>query len=867
MPPRRKSALEDLIRQGLVADGELLRYKSKQGQVMAIGRAREGGIEVEGKSKLLGYTAFEDVAGSKYHRPAEHTHTTASRNLQGLALLAAGEGGGSAGGRSRKDADEEPAVELLEDENDDLCHVCGLGGDLMCCETCPAVFHAACLGLAAPPAGDFFCPMCICSVCGNGRSEGVMPTGCQWVDCQNFAGTEALQQLSRPHIGPPGDTGSQGPGSTAHAGAAPPAADAAAVKVESTEVLEAAGSAGAAGAEPMQVDAAGEAGAPADVAAGASAEGAAGYPAADFSQLVAAASAQWQATHAPADAAQASVARQAIAASASENAAVPCPVTLRWAHLRCFPPEFIQQLRQGTSQPCISSAEAAATSTRLAVVCSAGLLPLGSIPEGTRAESGGAAGVDARAPLPLSLLVVRGAAAAAPGDCRGYAPAYSAEQRQQVQVALSAALQLLHSCYAPIPDSRTGADILPWLLRGAVLANGEADFSGMHTALLYAGSALVAVAAFRSFGEFAELPVLAVRPELQRRNALGRLLLAAVEQLLLQAGSQTLGLHWRRGRYLDFYLFLTGFLLAIVYHVLHMHPEGIAKAEFLGLSGATWRGLDILMAQALLARTCGHALGARLAPTRLLCNLVFPASLLVYAHLFADGVLTLGVASRVLVLVLLCTLACKGLLEGWSSVPAYCPRLGKRTLACFALGFAAFPMPELFPRQYWLYHSIWHVLMAEAFHLLYYQLEGLHLQQGAGRRGRRRALAPAAFFPVGAELFSEDEEEHVALVAELQEVEEEEGAAAMDATETDDEDALDEEGMEADSGSEGSDSEAESEAAAAAAAAAAAGALPRAGGPARGGLLHALLQPAARLVRYQRQQERLERRLASRKDL
>ncbi len=288
--------------------------------------------------------------------------------------------------------------------------------------------------------------------------------------------------------------------------------------------------------------------------------------------------------------------------------------------------------------------------------------------------------------------------------------------------------------------------------------------------------------------------------------------------------------------------------------------------------------------------------------------------------------------AQVLVLVLLCTLACKGLLEGWSSVPAYCPRLGKRTLACFALGFAAFPMPELFPRecacsppsvhlrsampalvpclqaftrgvpltacccdarlpgchhapharpplhalptvspsflsclalpagQYWLYHSIWHVLMAEAFHLLYYQLEGLHLQQGAGRRGRRRALAPAAFFPVGAELFSEDEEEHVALVAELQEVEEEEGAAAMDATETNDEDALDEDGMEADSGSERSDSEAESEAAAAAAAAAAAG-------PARGGLLHALLQPAARLVRYQRQQERLERRLASRKDL
>lgn len=45
-------------------------------------------------------------------------------------------------------------------------------------------------------------------------------------------------------------------------------------------------------------------------------------------------------------------------------------------------------------------------------------------------------------------------------------------------------------------------------------------------------------AVFRSFGDLAEVPVLAVRPELQRRNGLGRLLLAAVEQLLLLAGAK-----------------------------------------------------------------------------------------------------------------------------------------------------------------------------------------------------------------------------------------------------------------------------------------------------------------------------------------
>ncbi len=35
--------------------------------------------------------------------------------------------------------------------------------------------------------------------------------------------------------------------------------------------------------------------------------------------------------------------------------------------------------------------------------------------------------------------------------------------------------------------------MLPWLLRGAVLAGGRADFSAVHTALLYAGRAVVGV--------------------------------------------------------------------------------------------------------------------------------------------------------------------------------------------------------------------------------------------------------------------------------------------------------------------------------------------------------------------------------------
>ncbi|KAI7839621.1 hypothetical protein COHA_006621 [Chlorella ohadii] len=203
--------------------------------------------------------------------------------------------------------------------------------------------------------------------------------------------------------------------------------------------------------------------------------------------------------------------------------------------------------------------------------------------------------------------------------------------------------------------------------------------------------------------------------------------LDALPLLTMLPMASTLQLHWRRGRYADFVLFNTGF--------------GIANAHFLGLPGSTWRGLDILMAQALLARTLGHAVGARSAPIHVLSNLVFPAALLGYAHLLADGVLTLGFASKVLVLVLLATLAAKALLEGFHTLPRYCPRYGKRTLACFAAGFAVFPLPELFPNYYWLFHSLWHVFMAEAFHLLYLQLEGAHLQRQGSSDSDANGLA------------------------------------------------------------------------------------------------------------------------------
>ncbi|PSC69896.1 serine threonine [Micractinium conductrix] len=332
----------------------------------------------------------------------------------------------------------------------------------------------------------------------------------------------------------------------------------------------------------------------------------------------------------------------------------------------------------------------------------------------------------------------------------------------------------------------------------------------------------------------ASLPTVPLDKGVVQANT-GVLLMDSLPLLTMWPMTRTLGLFWKRGRYLDFSVFLVGWVLAMIYHYLHMHPEGIAGAHFLGLSGPTWRGLDILCAQALLARTCGHAVGARSVATQALANLVFPVGLLAYAHGLADGVLTLGVASRALLGVLLATLAAKAVVEGWHTVPRYCPRRGRRTLAFFIAGFGFFPWPERFPRQYWLYHSLWHICMAKGFYLLFFQLEGLHLAHPCGGASAQpSALAPSESSACGDSDASE--------VSDEEEVSLSEDASTEDAsTVVSEEEEVVQQG-------------------AAASVLQGASASARAQRPA--GVLAALLQPAAQLLAFQRQ-ARVERRRAA----
>lgn len=42
----------------------------------------------------------------------------------------------------------------------DKCEICKKKGKLLCCDTCPRVYHTKCVGLKSIPKGDWFCPEC-----------------------------------------------------------------------------------------------------------------------------------------------------------------------------------------------------------------------------------------------------------------------------------------------------------------------------------------------------------------------------------------------------------------------------------------------------------------------------------------------------------------------------------------------------------------------------------------------------------------------------------------------------------------------------------------------------------------------------------
>ena len=92
---------------------------------------------------MIQYYYYECV-GSKMKHSTSHTILPSGKSVEDcLQCLEDTE--------KRTLAIKESKKQLLDDFHDDFCVYCGVGGDLVCCETCPVTCHHGCAGLELAP--------------------------------------------------------------------------------------------------------------------------------------------------------------------------------------------------------------------------------------------------------------------------------------------------------------------------------------------------------------------------------------------------------------------------------------------------------------------------------------------------------------------------------------------------------------------------------------------------------------------------------------------------------------------------------------------------------------------------------------------
>ncbi|KAJ7972522.1 Chromodomain-helicase-DNA-binding protein 4 [Quillaja saponaria] len=123
-------------------DGAELAYYVK-GQRLLGGYKQGNGIVCGCCDREISPSQFESHAGMAARRqPYRHIYTSNGLTLHDIALsLANGQN-------------------LTTGISDDMCAVCGDGGDLILCDGCPRAFHSACLELQNVPEGNWRCLNC-----------------------------------------------------------------------------------------------------------------------------------------------------------------------------------------------------------------------------------------------------------------------------------------------------------------------------------------------------------------------------------------------------------------------------------------------------------------------------------------------------------------------------------------------------------------------------------------------------------------------------------------------------------------------------------------------------------------------------------
>lgn len=459
--------LVKLLDAELLAEGDMIYYKMK-GQVRAFGQARRGGIEVAGKAKLLGFSEFEQHAGSAARRASTYMFVRTGETVQSLLAKAGRIAPPVLTSKKRKIAQWEEHTEAPPmDESDEACAVCCLGGDLLCCEACPAVFHLGCLGLMSmPEEDDWHCPACVCARSGGATFGVEVEPACQvqWISAAAARLVPLEEAATIARLPPKSSKVKRDPGWDLY------------LRTLYDSELEPVGGliTSPAGSLDSHQDP--------------------------------------NRRHVDHDG----------SGAVTRHPFVRSPLSGRRYLMSTLSEKEAQQVTSGESV-WFPTEEERQVSYELSRMAALGLQPvLGGPGQGK-----------------MCYLLIRGAAVS-DTPFRGFAPAYSKEQKEDLKAVLAAVRKLFEEAFDPLLDSRTGTNLLAPLLAGGRQGGGNGvDLSGFLTAVLWRGGTVVAAAVFRAFGDsLAQIPLLATRPQ-SGGKSYGAKLLTCVQQSLHAAGVRT----------------------------------------------------------------------------------------------------------------------------------------------------------------------------------------------------------------------------------------------------------------------------------------------------------------------------------------
>ncbi|KAK3198699.1 hypothetical protein Dsin_022114 [Dipteronia sinensis] len=165
-----RTILSWMIVSGVISLNDVIQFRNPQDDaVIKHGLVSSDGIICKCCNQVLSVSQFKIHARFGLNRPCSNLFMESGKSFTLCQLQA-----WSAEYKSRKSGNKTGTVDTdQDDKNDDSCGLCGEGGELICCDNCPAAFHQACLLLQELPAGCWYCANCTCRMCGDlGNGKG-----------------------------------------------------------------------------------------------------------------------------------------------------------------------------------------------------------------------------------------------------------------------------------------------------------------------------------------------------------------------------------------------------------------------------------------------------------------------------------------------------------------------------------------------------------------------------------------------------------------------------------------------------------------------------------------------------------------------